>query len=223
MTHTDGPSTGTPAETEPRGKDPRPAFTRSVAIATPVIDGTRRVQLHDPTPSGMDVRALLEHLVMVLRRVAWAGRGEPIATWPAGAPDVADDAFGVTWRAAADDVDTAWRDPALLDRPTEVPWGTFSGAEVLGVYTNEVTVHTWDLAQATGQEPAWDDAVLAIADAAIHAQLPVADRAAMWAAFAAQLPPGVPWAEPFGPAVEVPPDAPLIDRLVAWNGRDPRQ
>ena len=110
---------------------------------------------------------------------------------------------------------------AVLDRQIDLPWGTFSGTEVLGVYTNEVTVHTWDLARGTGQQPAWDPTVLAVADAAIRAQLPVADRSPMWAEVAASLPPGVPWQDPFGPAVAVADDAPAIDRLVAWNGRRP--
>ncbi len=33
---------------------------------------------------------------------------------------------------------------------------------------------------------------------------------------------GVAVIAPFGPAVPVADDAPLIDRLVAWNGRTPR-
>jgi hypothetical protein len=65
---------------------------------------------------------------------------------------------------------------------------------------------------------------VAVADAAIHAQLPVADREPMWEAAKAAMPPGVEWTEdPFGHAVDVPDDAPAIDRLVAWNGRDPRR
>ena len=63
--------------------------------------------------------------------------------------------------------------------------------------------------------------MIAFADAAIHAQLPVADRREMWASFAASLPPGAEWEDPFGPAVDVPEEAPPIDRLVAWNGRRP--
>jgi hypothetical protein len=35
------------------------------------------------------------------------------------------------------------------------------------------------------------------------------------------MPPGVPFAAPFGDAVEAAADAPMIDRLVAWNGRLP--
>jgi uncharacterized protein (TIGR03086 family) len=211
-----------PASTDHLDDDPRAVFGRAVALAGTAIEGVDPSQLHDPTPVDMDVRELQEHLVMVLRRVACAGRGQSPWEWPIDAADVDDDGFAAAWQAAARDVEVAWADDALLERPTELPWGTFSGAEVLGVYTNELTVHTWDLAKGTGQEPQWDAAVVAVADAAIHAQLPVADRAPMWEAAKAAMPPGVEWTEdPFGPAVEVPDDAPAIDRLVAWNGRQP--
>jgi uncharacterized protein (TIGR03086 family) len=215
MTNTDAP-TPTASLT-----DPRPAFAKTVALATPVIEAVPPDRLHASTPCGMDVRDLLEHLVMVLRRVAAAGRDEPTMTWPIGAPDVADDAMGAAWRAAAPAVETAWADDAKLDRPTEVPWGTFSGREVLAIYVNEIVVHTWDLARGAELPVEWDDEIVATADAAIHAQLPMADRSEMWAAFAASLPPEVEWAAPFGNAVDVPDDAPAIDRLVAWNGRRP--
>ncbi len=201
--------------------DPRPTFEKALDLAADVIDGVPPERLHDPTPAGMEVRDLLEHLVTVLRRVAAAGRGESPMTWPEGAPDVADDGFAEAWRAARRAAEEAWRDDATLDRATDLPWGTFPGREVLGVWTNEVVVHAWDLAQGSGQSPAFDADVVALADEAIRAQLPTADRSEMWAAFAASLPPGIEWEDPFGPAVEVPDDAPAIDRLVAWNGRQP--
>jgi uncharacterized protein (TIGR03086 family) len=203
--------------------DPRAVFARAIALAGAVIRAVPADRLHDATPTDMDVRELLEHLVMVLRRVACAGRGEQPWQWPTDAADVPDDGFAEAWLAAAHDVQAAWTDDARLERPTALPWGTFPGHEVLGVYTNEITVHTWDLARATGQEPQWDESVLVAADAAIHAQLPMADRTEYWAAAAASipLPEGVEWVDPFGNAVDVPADAPAIDRLVAWNGRRP--
>jgi uncharacterized protein (TIGR03086 family) len=87
-----------------------------------------------------------------------------------------------------------------------LPFGTLPGAAALASYTGEVLTHTWDLAVATGQTPAWDDEVLTVGLAAIRGKLPTADR-----------PPQVPFAD----AVPVPADAPLIDRLVGWQGRDP--
>lgn len=72
------------------------------------------------------------------------------------------------------------------------------------VALDELVLHGWDLARATGQpfdvEPA---------DAA--ALLPFLERSAS--------PEGTPGL--FGPAVPVPADAPVLDRLVGLAGRDP--
>lgn len=218
MTDDDAPSTPPSPLAE---DDPRALFARAVSLAHTTIDHVTTERLHDPTPAGMNVRDLMEHLVMVLRRVACAGRGQPVSTWPVDATDVANDGFADAWREAAHDVQAAWTDDGLLDRAVDLPWGSFTGAEVLGSYTNEVTVHTWDLAKATDQEPSWDDAVLAAADASIRAQLPLAVRSPIWEAAKTQLPEGMPWETPFADAVEVRGDAPAIDRLIAWNGRQP--
>lgn len=202
--------------------DPRTQMARAVATAARTMDAVTPAQYGELTPCApMDVRDLLEHMVMVIRRVACAGRGEPLDQWPTDAADVAEGDWAAAFRAGAHDVQAAWTDDALLERPTQLPWGVFSGTEVLDVYTNELTVHTWDLARATGQAPDWDDQVLATSLAAIHAQLPMADRSPMWEATKAMLPPEVPWEDPFANAVEVADDAPVIDRLVAWNGRTP--
>ncbi|MES3014490.1 MAG: PAS domain S-box protein, partial [Pseudomonadota bacterium] len=48
-------------------------------------------------------------------------------------------------------------------RTMRLPWATCSGAAMLVSYLNEVTVHTWDLAMATGQRPAWDPEVVSLA------------------------------------------------------------
>ena len=102
-----------------------------------------------------------------------------------------------------------------------LPWIQGSGADVLTSYFSELTVHTWDLAAATGQQPHWDDTVVT---AALKARqiLPAENRRALFEEISAAM--GIDEvAMPFGEAVAVPDDAPAIDRLVAWNGRDPRR
>ncbi len=214
--------TAAPAATPLPPDDPRRHFAATVKVAAAVMSAIRPEQYPSPTPcADLPVGPLQEHLVMVLRRVAAAGRGEPTSTWPMDAADVAEGDWLDAWRAAAHDAQRAWTDDALLDRPTELPWGVFPGREVLGVYASEVAVHTWDLAVATGIEPEWDARSIEFALDAIHSQLPMADRTPMWEATRAQLPPDYPWEDPFGPAVPVAADASTVDRLVAWNGRDP--
>jgi uncharacterized protein (TIGR03086 family) len=186
--------------------DPRMTFAKAVALGGAVIAAVRPDQLDAATPcDDFTVRDLMGHLVTVLRRVAIMGEGgDPFAV-PFEA-DVADGAHLGAWHAGAHAVMAAWTDDATLDRVITLPWSTMTGAQALEIYANEVSVHTWDLAVATGQRPAWDDAVLTRAAAALERELPAgADRTGA----------------PFAAAVAVSTDAPAIDRLVAVNGRRP--
>ncbi len=198
--------------------DPRPIFDRAVATGLAVIAGVRHDQLTDPTPcTDMNVRAMLTHLVGVLDRVAALGNGED----PFGVAEtpVPDDRWADAWKEAGTRAAHAWRDDAVLERPMALPWIQGSGAEVLASYFSELTVHTWDVAMATGQQPVWDDAVVT---AALEARqiLPAENRRALFEEISTAM--GLDEvAVPFAEAVPVPDDAADIDRLVAWNGRDP--
>lgn len=210
----------TPA-TRTAADDHRTTLEHAVALATAVMGRVGPHQMANPTPCPeLDVRGLLGHMVTVLRRVAALGRGQdPFAT-EVLAP-VEGDGHQRAWLAAARDVDAAWADDAVLGRTIRLPWFEASGAAMLVSYLNEVTVHTWDLATATGQRPAWDPKVLSLAFDGIRF-LPGEDRAAMFEATrAAMATEGRDFADPFADAVPVPEEAPLIDRLVAWNGRRP--
>jgi uncharacterized protein (TIGR03086 family) len=191
----------------PSVTDPRPAFFSAVATACDVVAAVTPAQLHDPTPcTEYDVRALLGHLVAVLHRVTSIASGVPAIGSAPLVTDVPDDGWDAAARAAARDMTAAWADPAVLGLEMRLPFGVLPGAAALAMYTGEVSTHTWDLAVATGQAPVWDDEVITGAVAAVHRKLP-AERG-----------PGIPFAAP----VDVPDDAPPIDRLVAWQGRDPQ-
>ncbi|WNG84734.1 TIGR03086 family metal-binding protein [Mycobacterium sp. ITM-2016-00316] len=200
--------------------DPRPMLDRAIATVGGVITGVRSEQLTDPTPcTDMDVRALLAHLIGVLNRVAALGNAEdPLAVTDT---PVADDRWPDAWRESGRRAADAWSDDAVLERPMALPWIAGSGAQVLASYFSELTVHTWDLATATGQQPDWDGTVVTVALDAARQMLPAENRRALYAEISAARgldEVGIPFAE----AVAIPDDAPAIDRLVAWNGRDPR-
>ncbi len=202
--------------------DPRPTFASALDTARQVIAGVRPDQLDDSTPcTEMDVRRLLGHLTGIVRTVAAVGRGEDIFAVADQEP-AADDAWLDRFDANRAELEAAWETGEALDRPTLVPWAAESGALALVTYANEVTVHTWDLATATGQRPSWDPAVLEMAAPENFFPLPAENRAALFAEFARQLPAEfADQSAPFLDAVPVADDAPLIDRIIAWSGRRP--
>lgn len=202
--------------------DPRPAIASALASCGELIDALAPAELDRPTPCAeMDVRALLGHLVMVAQRIGCAARMVPVHQWPSDVTGLADDEWAPAWHRAAADSLADWSDDDLLTQDMVLPWAAMPGRDVVAIYTNEVVVHTWDLASATGRQPTWSDLALETADTAIRTQLPDVDRAPMWAEAEAAMPPGIPWQDPFANAVPVAADAPLIDRVVAWNGRNP--
>lgn len=212
-------STSTTSTTN-RNIDPRPILDRAIATAGTVIAGVGPEQLDAPTPCpDMNVRAMVGHLVGVLGRIAALGRGEdPFAVVETHSPD-AD--WRTTWELSGAHAADAWRDDAALERPMALPWIQGTGADVLSSYFSELTVHTWDLAVATGQQVDWDDTVVT---AALEARkiLPAENRRALFEQISAAM--GLEVVNvPFAEAVAVPADAPAIDRLVAWNGRDPHR
>jgi uncharacterized protein (TIGR03086 family) len=103
----------------------------------------------------------------------------------------------------------AWLEPAAYDGmtmagPIEMP------AEIAAlVALDEVTVHAWDLAVATGQAYAADPAAVEAAHAFASSFEPPEGGAADDGGL-------------FGPPVPVPADAPALDRLLGATGRDPR-
>lgn len=79
-------------------------------------------------------------------------------------------------------------------------------AEIAGVVAvDELVIHGWDLARATGQEYAPDRAAL---DTSYAFLLESAGEEGDGG-------------DIFGPVVPVPDDAPLLDRAVGLSGRDP--
>jgi len=188
--------------------DPRPAFASAVALCRAVVAGVRPEQLDQATPCRqLDVRTLGHHVLAVLERLAIVGAGGDPAESPDYAQGVADEQWVAVFDKFAAQIETVWSDDAVLTNILTVPWAKLPGAIALLIYINEISVHTWDLAAATGQQPTWDEGVLATAYAAIQRGLPAEGRDDP--------------ALPFEAVVDVAEDAPLVERLVAWNGRDP--
>lgn len=97
--------------------------------------------------------------------------------------------------------------PGAQERSIKLPFGELPGAVFMGIATNDVVTHGWDLAQGTGQS--YD----------IDPDVPTQLLAHM-SGFADPLR-GPDGDGAFGPAVDVADDAPPMDRLAAYLGRQP--
>ncbi|MFJ2745202.1 TIGR03086 family metal-binding protein [Streptomyces sp. NPDC087440] len=195
------------SESDTPQSDPRHTLWSAVTLAAHTLSAAHPDQLDAPTPcSDFTVGRLGRHLVAVLRRIALAGSGGDPLSVPGIAEDVTDEGLLKAWEEAFRDAQDAWADPSVLTRSLTLPFGTLPGAAAALAFTVEFTVHTWDLAVATGQSPAWDPEVVALGITTARRAIPAERR-------------GGP--VPFGPVVEVPADAPAIERLVAWTGRTP--
>jgi uncharacterized protein (TIGR03086 family) len=170
-------------------------------------------RLGGPTPCPeYAVRDILAHLLgltVAFRDAARKDLGPTTATPPdgAGLPALTSD-----WREALPrqlgEMADAWRSPAAWDGPTRVGGVDLPGGVVGLIGLNEVLVHGWDLARSTGLPYAPDEASLQ----ASHGLLAPATGSEDGATSAENL---------FGPRFEVPADAPLLDRVIGLNGRDP--
>jgi uncharacterized protein (TIGR03086 family) len=100
----------------------------------------------------------------------------------------------------------AWDDPAAWQGTTAADADLALPNEVWGkIAFTEIVVHGWDIAQATGRP-------FVLPEETLRACLD----------HVAQFVPNAPVPELWGPAVETPDDAPLINRIVAITGRNPR-
>ncbi|NGO10457.1 TIGR03086 family protein [Streptomyces sp. HC44] len=177
-------------------------------IVARLAEGVREEQLGAPTPCPeYAVRNLLGHLVGLARAFRDAARkdlGPTTNTDPGSSlPDLQPD-----WRAELPKLLTelaeAWRDPSAWTGETRAGGVDLPG-EVAGlVATNELVIHGWDLARATGQHYAPDEAALQAARDFLAPAADDPDSSGL-----------------FGPAVPVPDEAPVLDRVIGLSGRDP--
>ena len=188
--------------------DLRPPTSALAAL----VRGVRDDQLTGRTPApDWSVADLLDHIGGLSVAFACAARKEEL---PGGGAPSADGArLEDGWReriaASLTDLGVAWQDPAAYDGTTMAGPIEMPAPEAALVALNEVTVHAWDLAVATGQPYPADPAAVAACHAFVTSFEPPPEGAADDNGL-------------FGPAGAVPADAPALDRLLGATGRDPR-
>ncbi|MFJ4789874.1 TIGR03086 family metal-binding protein [Streptomyces sp. NPDC088794] len=174
-------------------------------LAEGVTDG----QLADRTPCPESaVRNILGHLAGLSVAFRDAGRKDLGATTDTNPNDAVPD-IGPGWREelpkVLDELADAWRDPAAWTGMTRAGGLDLPGEIAGAVAVDELVIHGWDLARATGQPYEPDPAALRVAHDFLLAAAEDPSRGG-----------GI-----FGPVVPVPADAPLLDRAVGLSGRNP--
>jgi uncharacterized protein (TIGR03086 family) len=177
--------------------DPLTSAEATLAACQLVLRGIPEADYHRPTPcTEFDLTQLVDHLMGSITGLGAA----------AGAQFGEDDGTTLEFRVAtaAQAALEAWNargvDGEIKVGPQEMPAGA-----ALGILSLEFLVHAWDFARATGQQVAVSDAlgqyVLGVAGQIIRPEL----RAVVG----------------FADPLEAGPDAGLLDRLIAFTGRDP--
>jgi uncharacterized protein (TIGR03086 family) len=180
--------------------DPLARFDRAVALAAGAISAVRAEQLGDPTPcSEWSVRQLINHVVVqTLMFVSMVTAGPR--------PDRDEDRLG-------DDPLAAFRDCAdrlrgALSRPGVVRRADIASAEegpglwTLNLSVVELTVHSWDIARATGQRTDIDPGLAHYVLGVLREGLPPDRRGS-----------------PFGAEQPAPAYLPIAERMAAFAGR----
>lgn len=112
------------------------------------------------------------------------------------------DDLALEWRRYAASALDAWQE-ADLKRDVHLSYDTVTASDYLAEQVGDVTIHSWDLARATGTSEELDEALVD----------------AVWEVFEPQAE-GLAASGLFAPIVAVPDDAPLRVRLLALTGRD---
>ena len=173
-----------------------------------IMEGVRSDQLGGRTPcASWDVRRLINHIVGGSHWFA-------ITTNAGASPEVDDtedtDYAGGDMLAAYDQgIEAslgAFGAPGALEKTVRLPFGEFPGAAFMNLATIDQFIHGWDLAQATGQFPDFDQSVAE--QLLVQAKMMVPDQLR-----------GADPDAPFGPIVDIDASAPAADRLAAFLGR----
>jgi uncharacterized protein (TIGR03086 family) len=199
------------------------AFASTRAVLAQVQEG----QLGAPTPcASWDVRTLINHFIDTARWAASAVSASDEAVTDGAATDGAA-TDGAATGAAGDAVPTAdyraadllasydeaieaalaaFGSAGILEKTISLPFGEFSGVDLMGLTARDQFTHGWDLARAIGHDTDLDPE--------LAGELFIQAKTEITEAFRG--PDGVAF---FGPAIDAPASASPADRLAAFLGR----
>jgi uncharacterized protein (TIGR03086 family) len=133
-------------------------FQRAQAQFTDRVDAVAPGQWEDPSLPGWTVGDLVAHLVTEQLWVPPLLAGEPYAEgrFPDETSDLLGDDPLTSWETAADDALSAFAEDGALVRTVHLSRGPTPAVEYIFEMTADLTVHTWDLAQATAGDTELD-------------------------------------------------------------------
>ena len=181
---------------------PADEHRRIAAAFTTTVESVAPDAWEQPAPvEGWVARDVVGHLVEWLPAFLEGSTG---ITLPAG-PSVDEDPVGA-WRTQTDAVQALLDDPATAERVHDLPHiGQMSLEQAIAmIYTNDVFMHRWDLARATGQDETLD-----------------AERCAMMFEGMEPMDEMLRQSGQYGRRVDVPADADAQAKLLAFIGRTP--
>jgi uncharacterized protein (TIGR03086 family) len=181
--------------------DPIEMIEKASGACLKAVQGIKKDQLSSPTPCAeFDISGLLGHIISgttMMTEAAATGKASGTTV------EIGDDP-AKTLGAARDQLLAAWKAPGVLEKTLTLPFGAMPGQMVAGILFMEQIVHAWDVLKATGQKIDIDPA---LAEAALEQLKPMGPMLRS---------PGV-----FGPEITIAAEAPVVDRLIAFTGRQP--
>ena len=167
-----------------------------------VVSGIASEQLAGPTPcTEYTVVELIDHVDLV-------AQGATALALRSALPNTGYSHLEPDWRNTViqhvQALGKAWDDPATREGIGNVPGSDLSNTTWGKITLTELVVHGWDIATATGQPFDLPEQTLQACFDHVAVFVPNAPLPDLW-----------------GPPAEVPPDASLLDRIVAITGRVP--
>ncbi|MGO4635870.1 TIGR03086 family metal-binding protein [Streptomyces sp. 2RAF24] len=177
-------------------------------IVARLAAGVSEVRLADRTPCPeYAVADLLGHLTglsVAFRDSARKDLGPSTAVPPGSTRPILPAQWRTELPRVLAELAEAWRDPGAWTGFTRAGGVDLPGEVAAMVAADELVIHGWDLARATGQDYAPDPAALRASHAFLLAAAEEEDSGGI-----------------FGPVVPVPERSPLLDLTVGLSGRDP--
>ncbi|NNF55615.1 MAG: TIGR03086 family protein [Acidimicrobiales bacterium] len=182
--------------------DATAAMKQSDELLSGLIAGLTAEHRELRTPCDQwNVHELVDHICSGTHGIAGGLAGEAP---PDEQPDFMAEGPANAWREAAAHL-SAVATPEVLNSLHEMPFGHVPGEAAVGLIVADQVTHAWDLAKATDQPYSPSDELAQFALNTWHGFAPAEGRTG----------------DAFKPAIEISDDAPLVDRLAAYTGRQP--